>query len=144
MELTQQERQGRGLDMLGTALQPLVDVRMQQSVGDRPWLPLYEAKESERRGHPFRADRDDPRLLLRMLRFERGVFTDVDATQRAWIDELIQASNRAAHALDLERAVLGRRTVLGDGTTVTVQEFGRLDAPQSLRARPLESVRSET
>lgn len=97
MKLTQKERQTRGLDVLGEALRPLVDERMTQAAHGKPWLPLYEAKESVRRGRPYRADAGDPRLLLRILRYERAVFTEIDASQRAWIDELIQASNRAAH-----------------------------------------------
>ncbi|HEY0187714.1 MAG TPA: Swt1 family HEPN domain-containing protein [Cellulomonas sp.] len=131
MELTQKERQVRGLDTLGLALRPLVDAQMQQSVGGRPWLPLYEAKESARRGHPFRADLDDPRLLLRMVRFERGVFTEVDATQRAWIDELIQASNRAAHSLDLDAGQVDRAL---DTMALLARSLGLVDAATEMVA----------
>ena len=102
MELTQKERQGRGLDALGGALAALVDTRMQDAVPGRAWLPMYEAKEAQRLGRPYRADLDDPRLMLRILRYERGIFTEIDATQRAWIDELVQASNRAAHSTTLD------------------------------------------
>lgn len=101
-QLTDKERHGRGLDALGAALAPLVGERMQRSAGDRPWVPLYESKEALRRGHPFRVDPTDPRMLLRILRYERGVFTDIDASQRAWLDEVIQAGNRAAHSITLE------------------------------------------
>lgn len=61
----------------------------------------YEAKETNRRGQPFKLDLGDPRLLLQMLRDERGVFGDVDAGQRAWLEELIQAAHRAAHTTDI-------------------------------------------
>src|SRR5699024_3646576 len=95
--LMHKERQIRGLDLLGASMRPLIDERMTAAAEGREWLPLYEAKESARLGRPYRAHADDPRLMLRILRYERGVFTDIDASQRAWIDELIQSSNRAAH-----------------------------------------------
>ncbi|MDM8084880.1 DUF4011 domain-containing protein [Cellulomonas cellasea] len=129
MKLTQKERQGRGLDVLAAGLMAFVDVRMQQSVAGAPWLPLYEAKESERRGRAFRADLDDPRLLLRIVRFERGVFTEIDATQRAWIDELIQASNRAAHTISLEQAQVDRAL---DTMTLLARSLGFAEAATEL------------
>ncbi|WP_170163172.1 DUF4011 domain-containing protein [Bogoriella caseilytica] len=106
--LTDKERQTRGLDSLGGGLRPLVDDRMAAAAHGKPWLPLYEAKETARLRRPYRADVGDPRLMLRILRYERGVFTEVDASQRAWIDELIQASNKAAHASTVTRAEADR------------------------------------
>lgn len=106
--LTDKERQLRGLDALGRGLRPVVDDRMKRAVGGADWVSLYQAKESHRLGRPYRADAGDPRLLLRVLRFERHIFTEIDATQRAWIDELIQASNRAAHASTVAQAAADR------------------------------------
>ncbi|PUB19872.1 AAA domain-containing protein [Promicromonospora sp. AC04] len=96
-DLTAKERQIRGMDELGTALTGLVDRRMTAAAHGKPWGALYEAKETARRGHTYTVNPKDPRVLLRILRYERAVFTEVDTTQRAWVDELIQASNRAAH-----------------------------------------------
>lgn len=135
-DLTAKERQIRGMDELGRALTDLVDQRMTAAVQGRPWVPLYEAKEAARRGHPYTVSPKDPRALLRILRFERAVFTEVDTTQRAWIDELIQASNRAAHALstsdrDADRAL--------DTMTLLAESLGLDDALESitsLRAAP--------
>lgn len=106
--LTDKERQVRGLDALGLALAPFVDGRMQRAAGERSWLELYQAAESARRGRPYRIDPHDPRALLRILRYERGVFSEIDATQRAWIDEIIQAANRAAHATRIDAAAADR------------------------------------
>jgi hypothetical protein len=36
-----------------------------------------------------------------MIRYERAAFPGVDASQRAWIEELTQAANRAAHAMTI-------------------------------------------
>lgn len=99
--LTHKERQTRGLDLVGQALRPIIDDRMGRAAHGEPWVPQYEAAETRRRGHMYRVSLDDPRALLRILRFERRVFTEIDASQRAWIDELIQASNRVAHSTDV-------------------------------------------
>lgn len=134
MDISQKERQTRGLDLLGTAVRPLVDARMRAAVEGRDWLPLYEAKESARLGRPYAARLDDPRLMLRVLRFERGVFTEIDATQRAWLDELVQASNRAAHAIEVEQRLADRAldtmVLLAEslGLEEAADEIGRLRA----------------
>ncbi|GAB3165148.1 DUF3320 domain-containing protein [Myceligenerans halotolerans] len=108
--LTDKERQVRGLDALGAALYPLVDERMRRSAHGKDWVALYQAAQSARVGRPYRVDPRDPRALLRIVRHERQVFTDITPLDRAWIDELIQASNAAAHspsvpAQDAERAL---------------------------------------
>ncbi|MHA7618118.1 DUF4011 domain-containing protein [Cellulosimicrobium cellulans] len=141
--LTDKERQVRGLDELGRALRPLVDERMTRAAHGKPWVPLYEAKETVRLGRPCRADASDPRLLLRVLRFERGVFTDIDATQRAWIDELVQASNRAAHSTSVSRLqadrALDTMTLLAESLELgAVVE--QLTALQALGDRPGETA----
>ncbi|WP_454293566.1 Swt1 family HEPN domain-containing protein [Salana multivorans] len=134
MKTTQKERQTRGLDALGTALRSLVHARMRAAVDGRDWLPIYEAKESARLGRPYTARPDDPRLMLRILRFERGVFTEIEATQRAWLDELVQASNRAAHAIDVEQRLADRAldtmVLLAEslGLEEAAHEIGRLRA----------------
>ena len=97
-QLTPKELNGRGMDLLGAALGPYVDEQMRIHGGGESWLAAYTERESNRLGHPVRVALDDPRALLKILRYERRVFTDVDATQRAWIEELIQWSNRAAHS----------------------------------------------
>jgi DNA polymerase III delta prime subunit len=133
--LSDKERQIRGMDAIGLALAPLVDERMTAAVHGKPWVALYEAKESHRRGHPYRVDPRDSRVLLRILRHERGVFTEVDTSQRAWIDELVQASNRAAHspavsARDADRA-LDTMSLLSESLDLSEA----LDTITSLRAQ---------
>ncbi|MFD6176394.1 MULTISPECIES: DUF3320 domain-containing protein [unclassified Isoptericola] len=128
---TDKERQVRGLDALGRALRPVVDERMSAAAHGRPWVELYEAKESARLGRPYRADAGDPRLLLRVLRYERGVFTEVDASQRAWIDELIQASNRAAHSTTVTGAQVDRAL---DTTALLAESLGLDDVVEQVTA----------
>ena len=101
MDLNAKERQGRGLDALARGLRPYVESKMAAAIPTANWGAAYEAKGSARRGRPFRASLSDPRLLLQMVRFERLAFTDVDASQRAWLEELIQSANRAAHTTSL-------------------------------------------
>lgn len=101
VRLTDKERQLRGLDLLGRDLAAIVNDKMTRAAQGKPWVELYEAKETARRGHPYRVDPHDPRALLRILRYERTVFPEIDASQRAWIDELVQSSNRAAHTIEV-------------------------------------------
>lgn len=106
---------------MGTAILPLIEKEMQTATPHgESWLVRYEEKESIRRGYRFITDYDDPRALLRILRFERAVFSEIDGTQRAWIDEIIQASNRAAHS-----------------TTITTQRTNRALETMSLLASSL-------
>lgn len=119
--LTHKERQLRGLDSLGRALRPLIDERMTIAAYGQPWIPLYEAKETSRLGRPYRADAADPRLLLRVLRYERTVFTEIDASQRAWIDELIQVSNKAAHSSEITAGYANRAL---DTMTLLAESIG--------------------
>lgn len=135
-DLTAKERQIRGMDELGRALAGLVDQRMSAAAQGKPWVALYEAKETARRGHAYKVNPKDPRVLLRILRFERAVFTEVDTTQRAWVDELIQASNRAAHApsisdRDTDRA-LDTMALLAESLDLD----DALESITSLRAAP--------
>ncbi|WP_020016573.1 DUF4011 domain-containing protein [Promicromonospora sukumoe] len=130
-DLTAKERQIRGMDVLGRALATLVDKRMSGAAHGKPWVALYEAKETARRGHDYTVNPEDPRVLLRILRYERAVFTEVDTTQRAWVDELIQASNRAAHTSsvsdrDAERAL--------DTMALLAESLGLDDALESITA----------
>ena len=101
MNLTAKERQGRGLDALAAGLRPYVEAGMSTVLPAATWVALYEAKETHRRNRAFRLSLDDPRQLLQMIRYERAAFPGVDASQRAWIEELTQAANRAAHAMTI-------------------------------------------
>lgn len=99
MLLSAKERQGRGLDALAGGLRSYVEAGMCTVLPAASWIALYEAKEMHRRNRPFRLSLDDPRQLLQMIRYERSAFPSVDASQRAWVEELIQAANRAAHVM---------------------------------------------
>jgi DNA polymerase III delta prime subunit len=137
------------MDELGLALAGLVDQRMTAAAHGKPWVALYEAKETARRGHAYKVNPKDPRVLLRVLRFERPVFTEVDTTQRAWVDELIQASNRAAHTpsisdRDADRALdtmalLAESLGLDDAleSITSVRAAASTPAPQPEAASPL-------
>ena len=100
-DLSPKERHGRGLGALATGLRPYVEAKMAAAIPAADWVTAYEAKETGRRGRTFRVTLTDPRLLLQMIRYERAAFTDVDASQRAWLEELIQSANRAAHTTSL-------------------------------------------
>lgn len=137
MNLTAKERQGRGLDALATGLRPYVEAGISTVLPAATWVALDEAKETHRRNRAFRLSLDDPRQLLQMIRYERAAFPGVDASQRAWIEELTQAANRAAHAMTItdreaDRALdtmLLLAESLGLDPVVTSLVELRLDAP---------------
>ncbi|WP_188037034.1 DUF4011 domain-containing protein [Actinotalea sp. JY-7885] len=102
--LTDSERLGRGLALLGTALHPWVDAEMSAAApADQDWAAVYGASESTRRGHAVTVDPREPRTLLRIVRHTRDVFP-LEPAQHAWLDQLIAATNRWAHVPDLDRA----------------------------------------
>ncbi|GAB3919458.1 hypothetical protein GCM10027613_23390 [Microlunatus endophyticus] len=125
MDLTAKERQGRGLDALAAALRPYIEARMAAAIEGHNWVALYEAKESDRRGRPFKLNLADPRLLMQMIRYERVAFTDIDASQRAWLEELIQAANRAAHTTEISQRQADRAL----DTVMLLAESLQLDVP---------------
>lgn len=139
--LTDKERQIRALDALGAALAPVVAERMTAAAQGKEWVALYEAKESLRRGHRFTANPGDPRVLLRILRFERSVFTEIDTSQRTWIDELIQASNRAAHSPVVSRRDADRALDTMSLLAESLDLAEALDVITTLRAAPDPTVR---
>lgn len=129
--LTDSERIGRGLAAVGHALHPWVDEAMQAAVADgRPWLALYEAAESARRGHPYRVDPQDPRALLRIVRHTRAVFS-LEQAQRAWLDELIATGNRWAHVPDLSASEADRAL---DTMGLLLESLGMPDAAEEVDA----------
>ncbi|XBH20406.1 DUF4011 domain-containing protein [Jonesiaceae bacterium BS-20] len=101
--LSNKERQIRAMDALVKYIAPYVSNKMSATHGP-DWQVAYEAKESQRRNSPFTLSLEDIRALLRILRHERAVFPEVDASQRAWIDELIQATNLVAHTAVISEA----------------------------------------
>jgi hypothetical protein len=137
VELTAKERQGRGLDALAVALRPYVEEHMAAAITGDNWVALYEAKETHRRGRPYRADLSDPRLLLQMVRYERTAFPDVDASQRAWLEELIQAGNRAAHTTEVSRRQADRAL---DTMTLLAESLGLDSCLQPLTELRLDSA----
>jgi len=148
MQLTAKERQGRGLDALATGLRLYVEAGMSTVLPAATWVALYEAKETHRRNRAFRLSLDDPRQLLQLIRYERAAFPGVDASQRAWIEELTQAANRAAHAMTItdreaDRALdtmLLLAESLGFDLVVTSLVELRLDAPGGPAARATPGV----
>lgn len=131
MDLTAKERQGRGLDALAAALRPYVEVRMSAAIEGHNWVALYEAKETHRRGRPFKLQLDDPRQLMQMIRYERLAFGDIDASQRAWLEELIQAANRAAHTTEISQRQADRAL----DTMMWLADSLSLDVPTLLELR---------
>ena len=142
MQLTAKERQGRGLDSLAAGLRPYVEAGMTTVLPAATWVALYEAKETHRRNRAFRLSLDDPRQLLQMIRYERAAFPGIDASQRAWIEELSQAANRAAHAMTvtereadraLDTMLLLAESLGLDAASASLVEL-RLDAPDGPEA----------
>ena len=140
-DLTPKERQGRGLDALAVSLRPYVEAHMVAALPAQSWIALYEAKESHRRNRPFRLHLDDPRQLLQMVRFERTAFPDVDASKRAWLEELIQAANRAAHVTTISQREADRAL---DTMLLLAESLGFEGAVPVLIALRLEATPAPT
>ena len=105
--LSDKERQIRALDALAQHLSPYVNSKMSAAHG-RGWQAGYSAWQTQRRGAPFTLSLDDIRALLRLLSTERAVFPEIDASQRAWMEELIQAANMLAHTSAVTSAIADR------------------------------------
>ena len=130
--LTDAERLGRGLAVLGAALHPWVDREMREDApAGEDWVALYEAAESTRRGHPFRLD---PRLPLLLRDGEPG---EPEVTlsplryhyqHRAEIEAVVQGADRDA-AFDTLTASVGA-ALAADRTLGGLCDWVEAEAPR--------------
>lgn len=110
MHLTDHERFGRGLRLLGGALRPFVDRNLGADLAPgATWYELIQARQQQRLGRPYVVDPDDPRVLLRVLRDEwRGFIPQLSRVETGYASELLATANTWAHSTTLDTSVADR------------------------------------
>lgn len=99
MALTNNEKVGRGFQVLLEGLRPFVDARMSAAApAGKDWVELFEAAENSKDGTNKTYSKDDVRFLLRLVTERWQVFRDVlDRPQQALATLLRQTGNDMAH-----------------------------------------------
>ncbi|HEY4809167.1 MAG TPA: Swt1 family HEPN domain-containing protein [Roseiarcus sp.] len=127
MAITNQERVGKGLDLLKTGLMPFVERELKARLGDRWRFEVQDILSDTRltgpRGNPLE---DSAALMVIMDRKWSEVFrTTLGKAERSLVNELIEVRNRWAH----------QQPFSSDDTDRALDSMGRLlasiSAPQA-------------
>src|SRR5262249_43554550 len=99
MAISNRDRVGRGLEILGAGLGPFVDARMSAAApSGRDWGGMLQARAASRDGGEGQYSRSDPRFLLRVITDEWRAFRDqLSRAERSFASELRDTGNRWAH-----------------------------------------------
>lgn len=110
MAVSNKERVGRGLELLGIGLRPFVDRHMSAAApAGQDWMKLLDARDATRHGGVRGNSADDPRFLLKVMTEERRVFADVlSRTDVRHASELRDVGNAWAHQPAMGSREVGR------------------------------------
>jgi predicted AAA+ superfamily ATPase len=99
MALSNRDRIGRGLDILGKGLEPFVDMMMTMAMpGDRDWVDVLQARDAQKFGTNRSHSKSDVRFLLRVITEEWRVFKDrLSRVEQNFAGELREVGNKWAH-----------------------------------------------
>lgn len=99
MALSNRDRIGRGLELLGAGLEPFVDMMMSLATPDAvDWVKAIEARDAAKHGTNRTYDKTDVRFLLRVMTEEWRVFKDrLSRVEQNFASELREAGNKWAH-----------------------------------------------
>jgi hypothetical protein len=98
LALSNRDRIGRALEILGGGLVPFVDRQMAAFLSrDRDWLEVM-AGRARREGRPDKLNRSDARVLLRVIAQNPGAFREkFSRLELAYAREIAEVANRWAH-----------------------------------------------
>lgn len=98
LALSNRDRIGRALEILGGGLAPFVDRHMAAFLSrGRDWLDVM-AERARREGRPDKMNRSDARVLLRVIVQNPGVFREnFSRLELAYAREIAEVANRWAH-----------------------------------------------
>ncbi|GGL28051.1 Swt1 family HEPN domain-containing protein [Planomonospora parontospora] len=99
MALSNRDKIGRGLEILGKGLEPFVDMMMDMATpGSGDWVKLIEARDAQKHGTNKVYEKTDVRFLLRVMTEEWKVFKDrLSRVEQNFPSELREVGNKWAH-----------------------------------------------
>jgi len=99
MALSNRDRIGRGLELLGAGLEPFVDMMMSMATPPgKDWVKVLEARDAAQHGTNKVYDRTDVRFLLIVLTGEWKVFKErLSKVESGFASELRDVGNKWAH-----------------------------------------------
>lgn len=99
MALSNRDRIGRGLDILGNGLAPFVDMMMSLAMpGSKDWVEVLEARDAQKFGTNKTYSKNDVRFLLRVITEEWRVFKErLSRVEQNFAGELREVGNKWAH-----------------------------------------------
>ncbi|GAA1311855.1 hypothetical protein Psi02_72100 [Planotetraspora silvatica] len=99
MALSNRDRIGRGLEVLGAGLEPFVDMMMDMAMpGSKDWVEVLQARDAAKHGTNKVYEKTDVRFLLRVIVEEWRVFKDrLSRVEQNFAGELKEVGNKWAH-----------------------------------------------
>lgn len=132
MALSNRDRIGRGLELLGQGLEPFVDMMMSAASPDQQdWVQILEARDAAKHGTSRTYEKSDVRFLLRVITEEWRVFKDrLSRVEQNYAGELREVGNKWAHT----KPFSGDETYRAlDTTMLLLTAVGAMDRADEVR-----------
>lgn len=135
MALSNRDRIGRGLELLGAGLEPFVDMMMSLATpGSTDWVKVLEARDAAKQGTNKVYDKTDVRFLLLVITNEWRVFKDrLSRVEQNFASELREVGNKWAHTKPFSGDDTYRALDTMERLLVAVGAMDRADEARKLR-----------
>ncbi|WP_433243497.1 Swt1 family HEPN domain-containing protein [Streptosporangium sp. CA-135522] len=135
MALSNRDRIGRGLEILGVGLEPFVEMMMSMATpGSQDWAKVIEARDAAKHGTNKVYEKTDVRFLLRIIIEEWRVFKDrLSRVEQNFAGELKEVGNKWAHTKPFSGDDTYRALDTMERLLVAVGAMDRADEVRKLR-----------
>ncbi|MEV4746325.1 Swt1 family HEPN domain-containing protein [Streptosporangium sp. NPDC049248] len=135
MALSNRDRIGRGLEILGKGLEPFVEMMMSMATtGSHDWLQVIEARDAVKHGASKTYEKTDVRFLLRVITEEWRVFKDrLSRGEQNFASELREVGNKWAHTKPFSGDDTYRALDTMERLLIAVGAMDRADEVRKLR-----------
>ncbi|MEU9887670.1 Swt1 family HEPN domain-containing protein [Sphaerisporangium sp. NPDC051011] len=133
--MSNRDRIGRGLELLGTGLLPFVDMMMDMATpAGKDWVQVLEARDAAKHGTNKTYSKTDVRFLLRVIVEEWRVFKDrLSRVEQNFAGELKEVGNKWAHTQPFSGDDTYRALDTMERLLVAVGAMDRADEVRKLR-----------
>ncbi|MEV5414519.1 Swt1 family HEPN domain-containing protein [Thermopolyspora sp. NPDC052614] len=135
MALSNRDRIGRGLELLGMGLEPFVDMMMSMATsGNQDWVEVLQARDAAKHGVHRTYEKSDVRFLLRVLTEEWRVFKErLSRGEQNFASELREVGNKWAHTKPFSGDDTYRALDTMERLLIAVGAMDRADEVRKLR-----------
>jgi len=133
--LSNRDKIGRGLELLGIGLEPFVDMMMSMATpGSQDWVEVLQARDAAKHGVHRTYDKSDVRFLLRVITEEWRVFKErLSRVEQNFASELREVGNKWAHTKPFSGDDTYRALDTMERLLIAVGAMDRADEVRKLR-----------